>query len=163
MAYRHTKRSNTRSFSCSGSSILTQYFGGRRFFNSRSVINNRHSAMKPRALTAQPKPIRSISLFSNIGMTKPPVPNPHRTTPIARLRFDASKYIEMTDIIGTNMQPFPSPQNPYARTNCPNSVQMFVTKMPNSHSPIPIRSTNLKWPVSEAAPDNNGVESRKKP
>lgn len=158
-----TNKSKTTSFSTAGSSITTESFGGTRFFKSLSATKSKPNAMNPKHRIAQPKPIRSMSLLSIIGMTIPPVAEPDSTILMARLRRVASKYVETTETIGTNKQPFASPmQTPCASTNCQYFVQILVVNIPMSQSTIPVRMTSLKCPKSDAAPDHNGNDRRKK-
>lgn len=119
--------------------------------------------MKPKALTAQPKPIMPKSRFNMIGKIIPPVADPHKINPIARLLRLGSKYVETTDIVGTNMHPFARPiHTPCARRNCQYSWHTLVVKIPTSQSAIPALRTSLKCPTSDADPDQSGMSIRKK-
>lgn len=151
------------SFSSLGSKNFADSFGGSLFFNNLSASTSKASAMNPKALTAQPKPILLKSRFNMIGKTIPPVADPHKINPIAKLLRLGSKYVETTDIVGTNIHPFARPMHtPCANRNCQYSRHTLVVKMPTSQSTIPALRTSLKCPTSDADPDQSGISIRKK-
>ena len=114
-----TNSTKTMSFSSLGSKNFAESFGGSLFFSKRSANRSNIKAMKPKDLTAHPKPMIPKSRFSMIGKIMPPVAEPQRTMPIARLLRLGSKYVETTDIVGTNSRPFAIPMHaPCASRNC---------------------------------------------
>ena len=151
------------SFSSLSSQNFAESLGGSLFFNNLSASISKASAMKPKALTAQPKPTMPKSRFNMIGKIIPPVADPHKINPIARLLRLGSKHVETTDTVGTNMHPLARPMHtPCANRNCQCSWHTLIVKMPTSQSAIPALRTTLKCPTSDADPDHSGMSIKKR-